>query len=144
MNYSRIVLAGVAAWIVDLVYGFVVYGNLLAGQFAAYPGVYRGPADMKMLPLFGGLLLASLALAAIYSKGYEGRSGIAEGVRFGVLIAILMLASGAIGSYSLLNIGGRLAASMAAAGIVEFVLVGATIGLVYKPAVQPRARAAAI
>jgi hypothetical protein len=31
----------------DMVYGFVVYGNLVAGQFAKYPGVYRAASDMS-------------------------------------------------------------------------------------------------
>ena len=34
--------------------------------------------------------------------------------------------------YGILNIGGRLALAMAAAGLGEWLLVGGTIGLVYK------------
>ena len=41
MNYGRLAAAAAAAWVVDGLYGFVVYGNLLAGEFAQYPGVFR-------------------------------------------------------------------------------------------------------
>ena len=60
MNYSRLALAAAAAWIVDGLYGFVVYGNLLTAQFALYPGVFRPLEAMnaKMPFLFAGLLLA--------------------------------------------------------------------------------------
>ena len=59
MNYSRLALAAAAAWVVDGLYGFVVYGNLLANEFAQYPGVFRPLEAMnaKMPFLFAGLLL---------------------------------------------------------------------------------------
>src|SRR5207249_4184645 len=41
MNTRRIALAALIAWVVDSVYGFVVFGLLLNGQFAKYPGVFR-------------------------------------------------------------------------------------------------------
>ena len=49
MNYSRLALAAAAAWIVDGLYGFVVYGNLLTAEFALYPGVFR-PLEAIELP----------------------------------------------------------------------------------------------
>src|SRR5207344_1512855 len=84
MNVSRLALAAVAATIFDALYGFLVYGTLLAPEFAKYPGVFRSnEAGQAFLPLmFGGLFIAILAAAVIYAKGYEGGSGVAEGVRF--------------------------------------------------------------
>jgi len=41
MNTTRVALAAVAATLADAVYGFIVYGNLLAGRFAAFPAVFR-------------------------------------------------------------------------------------------------------
>ena len=88
MNLGRLALAAVAATVVDAVYGFVVYGVLLVGEFARYPGVYRSnEAGMAYLPLmFFGIFVAIAALTLIYAKGYEGGSGVAEGFRFGVLV----------------------------------------------------------
>ena len=36
MNYGRLAIAAVAATVVDGVYGFVVYGHILGGEFARY------------------------------------------------------------------------------------------------------------
>ena len=143
MNYTRIALAAVAAWVVDMIYGFVVYGNLLTAQFQSYPGVFRATADEKLPILFAGLFIGMLALAAIYAKGYEGGSGIVEGVRFGVLIALLMFGMISLGNYALYNVGRRLAASFAAANFIEMILIGAVIGAAYKPAAPLRTRARA-
>jgi len=136
MNYTRIVLAAVAATVVDAVYGFVVYGMLLAGEFARYPAVYRtNEAGMAYLPLmFAGIFVGMLAASIIYAKGYEGGSGIAEGARFGVLLGVFIAAVFAGVNYATLNIGRRHSLEMAVAGFVEWTLAGIAIGLVYKPA----------
>jgi hypothetical protein len=144
MNYGRLALAAVAATIVDGLYGFLVYGNLLSAQFARYPGVYR-PAETQgpfMAYLFGGIFLAMIAASLIYAKGYEGGSGVIEGARFGVLIGILEVGYSIIVSYAITNIGRRLTGSMAAASLVEWILAGIVIGAVYKPALASASRRA--
>jgi hypothetical protein len=142
MNYGRLVAAAVAGTVVDMTYGFVVYGMLLANQFAQYPGVYRPAADMSYMPvLVAGAFVAVLAATIIYSKGYEGRSGLEEGVRFGALIGLFGVGYAAMVNYAVLNIGRRLALGMAAAGFVEWLVVGMVIGLVYKPAASAPRRA---
>jgi hypothetical protein len=135
MNFSRVIAAAVVATLVDAVYGFLVYGMVLSSQFARYPLVYR-PNDVQggYLPLmFLGILIAMIAVSAIYAKGYEAKGpGPLEGMRFGVFFGIFAAAFYCSVNYATLNIGRRLAAGMAAAGLVEWILVGAVIGAIYK------------
>jgi hypothetical protein len=140
MNVGRVVAAAIAATVWDAIYGFLVYGMLLVPEFARYPAVYRSnEAGMAFLPLmFAGILVAMIAAAAIYAKGYEGGSGVAEGARFGVLIAVFIVGVFTGVNYATLNMGGRLAAVLAAAGFVEWLGAGIVIGLVYKPAAGAR------
>ena len=66
MNYGRLVIAAVAATVVDAVYGFLVYGVLLNHEFGRYPRVFR-PDDVQptYLPLmFVGILIAMLVVVA--------------------------------------------------------------------------------
>ena len=136
MNYARLVLAAVAATVFDACYGFLIYGMLLAPEFARYPGVYRSNEDgQAFLPLmFGGLFIAIVAAAIVYAKGYEGGRGVAEGARFGVLLGVFVVFAFAGVNYAVLNIGRKLALMTAAAGFVEWLVIGTVIGLVYKPA----------
>jgi hypothetical protein len=136
MNYARLVLAAVAATVFDALYGFLVYGMLLAPEFARYPGVYRSnEVGMAFLPLmFAGLFIAIVAATIIYAKGYEGGSGVAEGARFGFLLGVFVAFAFAGVNYGVLNIGRKLAVMVAAAGFVEWLVIGTIIGLVYKPA----------
>jgi hypothetical protein len=145
MNYARLAAAAAAAWVVDGLYGFVVYGNLMADEFAKYPGVYRPLEAMnaKMPFLFAGLLLSMFAAAYIYAKGYEGGAGVPEGARFGMLVGLFM-AGVMLGEYAVFNVGTRLSASMIAASLVEWTIVGIVIGLVYRPAPSAVRRAAGV
>ena len=134
MNYGRLAAAAAAATVADAVYGFLVYGTLLAGEFGRYPAVYRSnEAGAAYLPLmFAGIFVAMLAATFIYAKGYEGGPGIAEGVRFGLLVGIFVLGCFAGVNYAILNIGRKLALMMGAAGFVEWLIAGAVIGAVYR------------
>jgi hypothetical protein len=138
MNYARLGLAAVAATVFDAVYGFLVYGMLLAPEFGRHPGVYRSnEAGQAFLPLmFGGLLIAIVAAAIIYAKGYEGGSGLAEGARFGFLLGVFVVFAFAGVNYAVLNIGRKLAVMASGAGFVEWLAIGTIIGLVYKPAAR--------
>ena len=135
MNFGRLALAAVAATVFDVVYGFLVYGTWLSSEFLRHAAVYRsaetGPGYLPLM--FGGVLIASFAAAAIYAKGYEGGSGVAEGARIGLLLGVFVVSAFAGVDYAVLNIGRKLALMTAAAGFVEWLAIGTIIGLVYKP-----------
>jgi len=136
MNYPRIAIAGFAATVVYFISGFVVFGLLpLAKYYTPYPGVYRSTdAVMSHFPIgIASTFVAILVLAAIYAKGYEGGTGVVEGARFGVMVEIFMVCAVVGDEYVTLNIGRTLAVVMAAGRLFEWMVVGVTIGLIYKP-----------
>ena len=136
MNYSRLALAAVAATVVDGVYGFLIYGQVIGSEFARYPAIYRSnETQTAYLPLmFVGILFAMFVAAYLYAKGYEGGSGMQEGMRFGVLVGLLMVGYVAGVDYAIMRIGKRMALYIGLAGLVEWIVIGTVIGLVYKPA----------
>jgi hypothetical protein len=136
MNYMRIALAALAAWIAYFAMGGLVFGKLIADYYRPYTAVYRSQdAVMSRFPVgIVGMLVAMLVLAAMYAKGYEGGSGLMEGLRFGLLIGIFVVGAVVGDEYVTLNIGGKLALAMAAGRLLGWVITGMVIGLVYKPA----------
>ena len=146
MNYRSLAVAAVAAWAFDSVFGFLVFGLALNGEFARYPGVFRPYETVNaMLPLmFGSSLLGMLLVAYIFAKGREGRAGWEEGLRFGVVLASFELFAISVPSYVIYNIGRRLALEIAVAGFVDVVLVGVLLGVIYKPLSAAAARAASV
>jgi hypothetical protein len=144
MNMGRLALAALAATVVDGIYGFAMYGTAMARQFAAFPGVFRSTESQTMyLPvMFCGILVGMFAATVIYAKGYEGGKGVREGLRFGLLMAIFNAGYIVGTSYGVLNIGRRLTLSLALAGLGEWLLVGSTIGLIYRSPLGAEARRA--
>ena len=135
MNYTRIVAAALAATVVDGLYGFLVWGKVLAGEFGRYPEIYRPGSDTSAFPLmFAGILVGMLCATWIYTKGHQGGSGLSEGLRFGIVMGLFMAAYFAGVNYGTMRIGKKMALTYAAGGFGEWLLVGLVIGLVYKPA----------
>jgi hypothetical protein len=142
MNYGRLVAAALAGTVVDAIYGFLVFGMLLAGEFGRYPNVYRGndASPVFLMCMFCGLFVAILVAVVIYSKGIESTGGAAEGMRFGALMGLFVGVLFPSISYGTLNIGRKLTAMMAVAVAVEWILVGTVIGAIYRveqPATRP-------
>jgi hypothetical protein len=135
MNYARIIAAAIAATVVDAAYGYLVWGKVLAGEFDRYPAIYRLGDETTAFPLmFAGILVGMFFAAWIYAKGYEGGSGLTEGLRFGILMGLFLAAYFAGVNYGTMRIGKKMALTYAAGGFGEWLLAGLAIGLVYKPA----------
>lgn len=136
MDFKRVALAAVVALVVDTVYAMVVWMGILGGEMARFPLVFRSEADMNTyLPLmFVGGLVGLFSLVYVYAKGYEGGSGVAEGFRFGLLLAVFMTGFVSIAIYGSLNIDGQMGLMFSIGSFVELLIVGTVIGLMYKPA----------
>lgn len=145
MNFARIAAAAVVAWIVSLPVGFLVNDVLLADIIAPNAGVLRPDADlMANLPLgFVFLLIGFFAFAYMFAKGYEGGNGIVEGIRFGVLMALVVVGFGLVWQYVMYPITPAMAAALIIDSIVELALYGAIVGAIYKPSAASVRRAAA-
>src|SRR5690348_3033035 len=93
MNYPRIALAGFAAWIVSIGLGYVINDIWLMRLYQANAWAFRRAGDINELVPFGlgAQFLGSMAFAFAYAKGYEGEgSAIGEGIRFGLIMAVLI------------------------------------------------------
>lgn len=145
MNFARIAAAAVVAWIVSIPVGFLVNDVLLADVYAPNASAMRPEAEMAgHLPLgFVFLLIGFFAFAYAYAKGYEGGSGVMEGVRFGVVVALMVTSFGLIWQYVLYPINATMATAIIIDSIVEFAIYGAIVGAIYKPLGTSAKRAAA-
>ena len=137
MNFSRLVLAALTSWAAFLVIGSVVHGVLLTDLYAEQASGVRSEAMTPGVG-FGLALIGFFAFAYTYAKGYEGGAGLQEGMRFGVLVALMLITFAAVWGYVVFPISGGLAAVLAIDYVVEFAIYGMIIGSIYRP--WPRAR----
>jgi len=145
MNYPRIVVAAVVATLVDMAYGFLVWGMVLNGEFSRYENIFRPADDLSALPLMAaGIFVGMLFAAWIFAKGREGGSGLKEGLMFGLVMGLFMGAYMSSVNYGIMRIGKKMALTFAGGSVGEWVLVGLTIGLLYKPVAGAAKRAAGV
>ena len=138
MNFARVAASALAAWAVSIPVGYVANEIVLKGVFVANAAALR-PQDViqASVPLgFGATLVGFFAFAYMYAKGYEGTSDPLEGIRFGVLVALLLIGFGLVWQWVVYPISGTMAVGMIVDAIVEFALYGAIVGAVYKPAAR--------
>jgi hypothetical protein len=140
MNYARILLASLCAFVAYFIYRGILFGALpwLRNEYAKYPAVYRSQEGIKRTMPYGmlAMFLALVAIAVLYAMVYSGGRGVVEGARFGALIGVFAIGSFVVHNYVNLNIGLKLTVQQSIAYFVQWVIVGIVIGLVYKPAVR--------
>ena len=133
MNHPRVALAAVAAWVVSVVLGYFVNAYLLMDLYAAHEALFRPQVEVNVFLGFGAQLLAFFVFAYMYAKGYEGTSGLQEGLRFGVLVGLLLLGFSSAWNYAVLRVSDALGMAWMIDGLVQMSIYGVVVGLVYKP-----------
>ena len=88
----KFIISVVVLFVLSMGLGFVVHGTLLSDQYSQLPNLYRTLDDSQNY--FGFMIAAHLLIAIgltwIYRMGHEaGKSWLAQGLRFGVAVAVL-------------------------------------------------------
>jgi hypothetical protein len=137
MNYSRLALAGLGATVAYFALGFLLLALLpLDNEVRQFPAVFRTPESMQRVAPVGivALVVAMMALAALYAFAFRDGSSVGRGLRFGFLIGVFAAGSFVLHNYVSLNIGLRLVMLQAAANFVQWVGSSVVIALIYRPA----------
>ena len=136
MNYGHIALAILGATIAYFAFGFILFAALPAmkSEFMKYPNVYRSQDSMMKVMPYGmvAILVSIVIVAVLYAKAYSA-GGVASGAWLGVLVGIFSVCTFVIHNYVNLNIGLKLTLYQGVTYFIQWVVVGATIGLIYKP-----------
>jgi hypothetical protein len=135
MNYPRVLLAALGAFVTYFALGFLFFTRpAMRAEFSKHSTVYRSQDDMKGVMPVGmlGMFLSMLALAVIYTMLDRGRSGLLAGTRFGALVGVYALGSFVLHNHVNLRIGAKLTLFQAMAYFIEWTVVGVVIGLIYR------------
>jgi len=137
VNYSRIALASLGAMVAYFVYGFAMFAALpsMKTEFMKYPNVYRPKDEMMKVMPYGmvAILIAIVVVVILYAKIYTTGGSIVSGIYLGALIGLFSVCTFAIHNYVNLNIGVTLTIYQSLAYFIQWIIVGAAIGLIYKP-----------
>jgi hypothetical protein len=136
MNLARIALAGLGATVAYFVYGFALFAAWpsMKVEFKKYPNVYRSEQSMMKVMPYGmvGILISIVLVAVLYARIYPVDGGVVSGVSLGALIGLFVVCMFVIHNYVNLNIGLKLTLYQGIAYFLQWLIVGAAIGLIYR------------
>jgi hypothetical protein len=130
------------AWIVLFVAwmagSVVVHGVLLGPDYRQLPAMFRDEADgQRYLPvmLFAHLLVSG-AFVWIYRKGLEARDWFAQGLRYGVTIALLTIVPTYLIYYAVQPMPGILVAKQIVFDGLLLLALGLVVAFLYRDAAR--------
>jgi hypothetical protein len=128
----KFIISTIVGAIIFFFLGWLFYGIIFSGKFMDWYGTVMRPAqDYKLWSMIVANILEALFLTWLYPKFYKGGSPAGEGLKFGILLGLLMslpMIFYVWASFQVKYIGAIVD------GIISFVLVvivGLVIGLIY-------------
>jgi len=133
MNTKRLFGAFIAAFIFAFLFEWLLHSVILRASEAALPqGLARTPADFQnhFLWVVLGEAIMVFMFTMIYALGFTAGS-VGAGVGLGVMFGIIYAGANLI-SYGAQPFPGDLIAWYSIAGLIEYAIVGAIVGTIYK------------
>lgn len=134
MNVQRFVIGSIVVFVYIFVYEWIFHGMLLQDMYAQTANLWRTEEEMwsKFHWLVLGQLIFAVMFCFIFTKGYENR-GLAEGLRYGIFIALLFVGTDLI-MYAVQPLSAKLLIAWMVGGIVEVAIAGTIMAAIYRPA----------
>ncbi len=136
MNWKRIWLVALLAFIVLEITNILIHGHILMGvyQAADTTGAFRQPeqSNQFMWVFFVTGAVFSFFFSFFFAKGYESK-GLLEGIRFGIYVTLFCYFTAYFDQFVLFPIPYRLVWYWIIWGGVQMIILGIIAALVYKP-----------
>jgi hypothetical protein len=88
---KKFAIAWLSIFVAWMIGDFIVHGVLLHDDYAKLPNLFRPEADAQQyfpLMILAHVIMAG-AFAWIYARGVEAKPWLGQGIRFGIVIALL-------------------------------------------------------
>ena len=132
MNKKRFLLASIAVFVVFEILDWIIHSKILSRTYMNLQHLWRPDMMDKMWIMYITAFIFSFLFVYIFTKGYEGK-GVAEGIRYGLIIGLLMLVVGMFNQYAVYPIPLNLTIQWFIYGLIQFIIVGIVAALIYKP-----------
>lgn len=113
---------------------FVVHGQLLHDDYSKLTGLFRTETDSQQF--FPLMILAhvmlSRAFVLIYSRGVEAKPWLAQGIRFGVAVALLTVVPTYLIYYVVQPMPGAVVAKQIVFDSILILILGAIVAFLYR------------
>jgi len=136
---KKFAIAWVAIFVAWMAGSFIVHGLLLHGDYARLSNLFRPEADAQQyfpLMILAHVILSG-AFAWVYSRGVEAKPWLAQGIRFGIAIALLTVVPHYIIYYVVQPMPGMHVVKQIVFDGTLVVLLGALVAFLYREGQRP-------
>jgi len=139
MNAKKFTIASIIVFIFIFVFDYVFHSIYLKSTYEQTADLWRSQEVMKTyavwLPL--GQIIISIGFVALFTKAFK-RGGIAEGIVYGLLLAIIFTGNLLIW-YAVAPYPANLLINWIIGILIELILAGIIVAFIYRPKATERA-----
>ena len=136
---KKTILAIVAGFVLISAGRFLLHNVLLAQEYARSSDVWRPPAEFvhRVWILYVSNFVFVLAAALIYVRGVESKPWLGQGIRFGILLALVTVVPNSLIEYAVYPIHHELALHWILGEGALAVLLGVLLAAICQPSKAP-------
>jgi uncharacterized PurR-regulated membrane protein YhhQ (DUF165 family) len=138
MNWKRFWVASLVTYVVVQAMDFVVNEVFMKSANESLKSLWRPDMTSRMWVMYVVGVLVALLFTYIFIKGREGK-GIAEGVRYGIIIWLFVSVPMSVGMWVLLPIPFMMIIRWMLFGLLEMLIAGILVAVIYKPLAPAKA-----
>ena len=133
---KKFLVSWIIVFVVWMTGSFLVHGLFLGEVYAGLTGLFRPEADQQAyFPyMLGAHIIMAGAFAWIYQRGSEDKPWFAQGVRFGVAIALVATVPTYMIYYAVQPLPGNLVAHQIIGDGLLLIVLGIVVAFLNKPA----------
>jgi hypothetical protein len=134
MNWKKLFLAFIAAFVSLFVFDFLWYATLMHDAHREVPTLLRPEADLQSH--FGWLVLGHLVMAFFFTilcARFVPTGGASASATLGILVGLVYAGPHLI-SFAVQPLTVKILSGWIAGAVIQFTIAGAIVGAIYKPA----------
>jgi hypothetical protein len=134
------IIAWVVLFVASFLGGFLVHGVLLHSDYMQVANLFR--PESEQTHYFGWMLLAHVIMAGafvwIYARGVETKPWLAQGVRYGVVVALLAVVPIYMIYYAVQPMPGSIVVKQIIFGTLWMIVLGIVVAWLYRGTARRR------
>ena len=133
---KRFLIAWLATFVVWMTGGFIVHGTLLQADYKGLGSMFRPEADAQQyLPfMLAAHVIVAGAFTWIYARGAEAKPWLGQGLRFGLVVALLTIVPTYMIYYAVQPMPGMLVIKQIVFDGALLLVLGSVVAFVYRDA----------
>ncbi len=132
MNMKRLILTIIVVFFVANLTGFLIHAYLLRADYMLIAQHYRPEGQEKMVFISLAYLAFAIGSVIVYAKGVEDKPWLEQGIRFGILMALILAIPSFFIAYAVQPVPSALMVKQVMFETVDKVVLGIVTAAIYR------------